>query len=131
MMHGWVVAGREGKIVKLKGDGIHRRSAVLPPLLGHAFIFQSIMMSDVVDGLSRDKGNWRRVFAHIDTIDIQGPDATIGRVKLGMDMSTCGFHSVVENRSIALANPNNVLILAGEFNTVINITHFCLYKCFD
>ena len=103
-MHGWVVAGRVGEMVRLKGDGIHRCSAVLPPLLGHAFIFQSIMMSDVVDGLSRDKGNWRRVFAHIDTIDIQGPDATIGRVKVGMDMSMGGFHSVVENRSIALAN---------------------------
>ena len=95
MMHGWVVTGRVGEMVRLKGDGIHRCSAVLPQLLGHAFIFQSIMMSDVVDGLSRDTGNWRRVFAHIDTIDIQGPDATIGRVKVGMDMSMSGFHSVV------------------------------------
>ena len=111
-----------GEMVRMKGDGIERGIA-LPPLLGHAFVFQSIKMSDVVDGLTRNKGDGRRVIAQVDTIDIEGPDITMGRVEIGMDMSMSSFHSVVESHSIALANPTNVLILAGEFNTVNSITH--------
>ena len=121
MVHKRMVTRWMREMVRVKGDGING-SVVLSPLLGHAFVLQSIQMSDVVDSLARDKSDGRRVSAQIDTIDIEGPDITIGRVEMGMEMSMSGFHSVVEGNSIALTNPFDVLILVGEFHTVNGIT---------
>ena len=90
------------------------------------------MLSNVVNGLSRDKSNRVSVQVHIDAIDVQSPHITIRRMEVGMKMSMRNFISVVVNQSKAVANPDHVFIVAAKFNTANNLAHFpSISACID